>query len=225
MARTGFVFGVVFPPDDLLAEWVATLALAFNDLALVHDRIEADHEIPHRFFYWLRLAIAHFYEAAKYLDESAEVDEVKSFVATLPTDAQERYETCLERYREQQTPTQRLRNQAAFHYARLQPTRQNRPMKKVLEGLAGETGQIDKGERGTIRESRLLFADDIMSRFFVEATGGEDVLEQVHRDIEAAITAFMRFTNAALDEWLFLAQKRGAKFFDFGEGPLGWPRA
>jgi len=37
MARTGFVFGVVFPPD-LLAEWVATLALAFNDLPAL-DRV------------------------------------------------------------------------------------------------------------------------------------------------------------------------------------------
>jgi hypothetical protein len=98
MARTGFVFGEVFPPDDLLGEWVATLAVAFNDLALVHDRIEADHQIPHRFFYWLRLAIAHFYEAAKYLDATADVDQDKRFVATLPTEAQEQYATCLGRF-------------------------------------------------------------------------------------------------------------------------------
>lgn len=222
--RIGFAFGRVFPPDDLLSEWVATLALAFNDLALVHDRIEADAETPHRFFYWLRLAIAHFYEAAKYLDDTAEVDEVKAFVATLPADAQKHYETCLEQYKEQQTPVQRLRNQAAFHYPRLQPTRHNRPMKKVLDSLAGEAGQIDRAEQDTIRDSRLLFGDDIMSRFFVEASGGEAALGQVHPNIEAAITAFMRFTNAALDEWFHRAQQdRGSKFFDFGEGALPWP--
>jgi hypothetical protein len=222
--RIGFVFGMVFPTDDLLSEWVATLALAFNDLALVQDRIVADAETPHRFFYWLRLAIAHFYEAAKYLDDTAEVDEVKAFVATLPAEAQQHYETCLERYREQQTPVERLRNQAAFHYPRLQPNRQNRPMKKVLASLADEAGQIDKGEQNRLRDSRLLFADDIMSRFFVEASGGEDALGQVHPNIEAAITAFMRFTQAALDEWFYRAQQdRGAKLFDFGEGSLPWP--
>ncbi len=35
--RIGFAFGRVFPADDLLSEWVATLALAFNDLAFVHE--------------------------------------------------------------------------------------------------------------------------------------------------------------------------------------------
>jgi hypothetical protein len=97
-------------------------------------------------------------------------------------------------------------------------------MKKLLEGLAGEAEQIEKGEHGTIRDARLLFADDIMSRFFIEASGGDEALEEVHGDIEAAISAFMRFTNAALDEWFFRSQQeRGAKFFDFGERRLGWP--
>ncbi|MEP6978667.1 MAG: hypothetical protein ABI948_11505 [Thermoleophilia bacterium] len=104
--RIGFAFGRVFPADDLLSEWVATLALAFNDLALVHDRIEADAETPHRFFYWLRLAIAHFYEAAKYLEDTAEVDEVRAFVATLAGDARKHYETCLEQYRAAADPSE-----------------------------------------------------------------------------------------------------------------------
>ena len=97
-------------------------------------------------------------------------------------------------------------------------------MKKVLASLADEAGQIDKGGQNRLRDSRLLFGDDIMSRFFVEASGGEDALGQVHPNIEAAISAFMRFTNAALDEWFYRAQQdRGAKLFDFGEGSLPWP--
>jgi hypothetical protein len=84
-------------------------------------------------------------------------------------------------------------------------------------------GQIDKSATRKIRDSRLLFADDVVSRFFVEATGGDDALEAVHTDIVASITGFMRFTNAALDEWFVRARDRGAKFFDFGEGPLPWP--
>ena len=53
------------------------------------------------------------------------------------------------------------------------------------------------------RYPRLLFADDVVSRFFIQASGGEEALATVHPDIEAGITAFMRFTNAALDEWFF----------------------
>jgi hypothetical protein len=149
--RIGFAFGMVFPPDDLLSEWLATLSLAFNDLALVHEQIEIDRETPHKYFYWLRLAIAHFFEAAKYLDETAEIGEVKAFVATLSEEAQEQYQACLDRYRTHETSMQRLRNQAAFHYPRLQPGRANRPMRKVLEELAADTGQIQKAEIGTIR--------------------------------------------------------------------------
>jgi hypothetical protein len=212
--RVGFVFGLAFPADDLLSEWTATLALAFNDVSLVYERMEADKDIPHRFFYWLRLALAHFFEAAKYLDETAEVLEVKAFVGSLGNEAQEHYATCLARYREQQTPTQRLRNQAAFHYPRLQPTRQNRPMKKVLAALAGEMGVIDKG--AAVRDSRLLFADDVVGRFFIEASGGEAELETVHPDIVVAITAFMRFTNLTLDEWFSRAGQRGVEFFKVG---------
>jgi hypothetical protein len=209
--------GLVFPADDLLSEWTATLAVAFNDISLVHEQLESDHETPHKFFYWLRLAIAHFFEAAQYLDATSDIDEVKSFVSTLSAEAQGNYEACLAGYRTQQTPIQRLRNQAAFHYPRLQPHRANRPMKRVLERLASETGQIEKSERGTVRGSRMLFADDIAGTFFMEASGGEHALEVVHRDIEAAITSFSRFTNAALEEWYFCAQRdRGATFFELG---------
>jgi hypothetical protein len=96
-------------------------------------------------------------------------------------------------------------------------------MKKVLESLAREIGQYDKGERGTIRDSRLLFGDDIVSQFFVQATEGDEALANVHPDIEAAISALMRFTNAALDEWFVRARGRGAEFHDLGDGPLLWP--
>lgn len=222
--RTGFLFSTVFPADDLLSEWTATLALAFNDLSVVHVRMEEDHGAPHKFFYWLRLAIAHFYEAAKYLDETSTIPEVTTFVAQLSPEAQGHFGACLSRYRERATPTLRLRNQAAFHYPALAPGRANRPMRKVLQGLAAETGQFDSGKTGQIRDARMLFADDVASSFFVQATGGEEALAAVHPDIEAGIASFMKFTNAALDEWFFRAQQRGAEFFDFGESPLPWPR-
>lgn len=222
--RTGFVFGQVFPADDLLSEWAATLSWAFNDLSLVHVRMEEDHETPHKFFYWLRLAIAHFYEAIQFLDDASSIPAVVAFVDTLSPEAQEAYNTCLGLFKDHKVATLRLRNQAAFHYPALKPGRTNRPLKNVLEQLAGEQAQFDIGETGKIRDARMLFADDIASGFFVQASGGEEALEGVHRDISAGISAFMSFTNAALDQWFFHAQKRGAGFFDFGEGPLPWPR-
>jgi hypothetical protein len=207
-----FEMPLVFPADDVVSEWLATLALAFNDISLANDQLDQDREILHRFFYWLRLAIAHFFETAKFLDETAEVAEVKAFVATLPEETQEHYRTCLEKYRAQETPVQRLRNQALAHYPRLQPNRARRPMRRALEELAGESGQIYRSDEGTIRGSRMLFADDIVGRFFIDATGGMKAIEGVHEDIVDAMMAFGRFVNAALDQWFVDRRDLGAEF-------------
>jgi hypothetical protein len=210
---------LVFPADDLLSEWLATLALAFNDLSLVNENLVEDHEILHRFFYWLRLAIAHFFEAGKFLDATAEVAEVEAFIATLPTEAQDHYRTCLEKYRSQETPVQRLRNQALAHYPRLQPCRARRPMSRALGELTGESGEILKSDEGTIRGSRMLFADDIAGRFFIDATGGLAEIEQIHRDIVDAMMAFGHFVNMALDQWFVDRRKLGAEFVTQEESP------
>jgi hypothetical protein len=213
--RVGFQFGLVFPPDDLLSEWMATLAMAFNDLSLVSSRMDVDQETSHEFFYWLRLALAHYHEAGKYLDETSSIEQVTDYVASLGEEAQSLYQSCLQNYRSRDETLSRLRNQAVFHYPRLQLTRRRRPMMAALEELASEMGQFEKGEGGTIRESRLLFADDIASHLFVRASGGEENLANVHPAIQEGMTAFMRFTNLALEGWFLRALKeRGAKLFD-----------
>jgi hypothetical protein len=43
-----FQMSEVFPEDDPLSEWLITLALAMNDLALVHVRLDEDPEEPDR---------------------------------------------------------------------------------------------------------------------------------------------------------------------------------
>ena len=62
-----FRFRDFFSPDEPLSEWVAILALAFNDLSLLHEQMQRDAMTEHRFFYWLRLSISHFGEAGSYL--------------------------------------------------------------------------------------------------------------------------------------------------------------
>ena len=76
MPRHRFKFGEVLPPDDVLAEWVATLALAFNDLSLVRVQMGEDEGPKHRWLYWFRLGIAHFAEAASYLRKTSEIPEI-----------------------------------------------------------------------------------------------------------------------------------------------------
>jgi hypothetical protein len=194
---------------------MATLALGMNDLTLVHEQIEVDEARLSRYFYWLRLAVAHFYEAAKYLDDTSQIADVRSFISGLTPGARESYQQCLDCYQNQETAMSRVRNEAAFHYPELNPARGNRPMQKVLRRMEVVTGVVEKGESGKSRDSRLRFADDVVAQLFQTAVGGKDAARAVHEDIKSGTAAFMKFANAALDQWLFDAQERGVKFFDF----------
>jgi hypothetical protein len=49
-----FRFSEVFPADEPLSEWLVTVALAFNDLALAHGELEKSFtESAYRYFYFL----------------------------------------------------------------------------------------------------------------------------------------------------------------------------
>ncbi len=170
---TGFEFGMVFPSDDLVSEWMVTLAVISNDLALVHAQAEEDYDTPHKFFYWVWIGTAHYNEAGKYLDDASDVEEGKDFIATLPDEAQERYAECLSVYREHSATLEQLRSVTAFHYGSLKAGREKRPVRTTLDSLAGEIGRVDMGTTGKIKDSRLLFADDVMARMFVGSSGGE----------------------------------------------------
>ncbi len=175
MTRVSFRFDDVLPADDPVAQWAATIGLAFNDLALVHERLEADEKVLHRWFYWLRLVIAHFDEAAKFLAASDEVLEVREFIASLPAEVRAHHRDCLERFERRLSEIEQIRNEVGFHYPpvkRRAGQRKKQPVRAILAALAKEQGQVEKGQSDTIREARLLFADDIASSLFLRATGG-----------------------------------------------------
>jgi hypothetical protein len=222
MARHRFRFEEVFPPDDVLAEWVATLAVAFNDLSLVRVQMGKDEESKHRWLYWFRLGIAHFAEAASYLRDTSEIPEIAEFIASLPEDVREHHRKCLECYTKHEKAIERIRSEAAgFHYPELKikaGQRRKRTMQKVLRALSGSRGEI-VGE--TIGDARLLFADDIVSALVGRALTGEltpgdvedpEVLAQVSIEIEEAIGAFVQFVDGVLSRYLRLAIERGAEW-------------
>jgi hypothetical protein len=219
MARHTFRFDQMFPADDVLAEWVATLALAFNDLSLVRVQMQEDAEAKHRWLYWFRLGIAHFAEAASYLRETSTIPEVAEFIDSLPEDVREHHRKCLDCYAEHKEVIERIRNEAGFHYPELKirpEQRRPRTMQAVLEALAGSHGQFD-GEK--IGDARLLFADDVVGTLIGRALtgkllpGGADDLETLGRvstAIEEGIGAFVQFVDGVLSRYIRLAIERGA---------------
>jgi hypothetical protein len=221
MPRHRFKFEQVFPADDVLAEWVATLALAFNDLSLVRVQMQQDAEPKHRWLYWFRLGIAHFAEAASYLRETSEIPEIAEFIDSLPEAVREHHRKCLECYAEHEEVIERIRNEAGFHYPELkvrEGQRRKRTMQAVLEALGESYGQI-VGE--TFGDARLLFADDVAGALVGRALTGTlipervedvEVLGQVSVAIEEGIASFVHFVNDVLSRYLRLAIERGAEW-------------
>jgi hypothetical protein len=197
-------------------------ALAFNDIAFVQSRFLQDSAPAHEYLYFFRVAFAHFNEAARFLDSTSDVRAVAEYVQALPKAVRDDYDDCLHRYRGRESFVARVRNLSAFHYPELKLVpgqKKPRLMQQVLTGLTNERGSIFKAASGTIGDSRMLFADAIVTRLAGPGAQGHQDLLDAHADIAHAIQSFMRFANAALDEWWVRADTRGALQNEPGRPP------
>lgn len=200
-----FKAGDVLPADEPLSEWLTVLAMAFNDLALVNDHLESDYDELHAYLYWLRLGVSHFTEIAMYLERTQHVPAVEAYVASLPDEVRARYSDCLAIFNERRRELFLIRN-SVFHYS--SPIARGEHL--LMEALKALGDDLVTIRTGTVRDSRLLFADDVAAAIFTRATGipWNDVLRDdvqkhvgiVQSHIQDAVTAFMRFAGPALME-------------------------
>lgn len=231
-----FRVGDLFPADDPLSEWLILLAMALNDIALVNVRLEREREILHAYLYWLRLGVAHFFEAAKLLKRGREIPEVAAYVAELPAEARANHDRAISIYDERHDELKMMRD-VLFHYARAWH-RSGRERELVihlaLDALADEKATL---QTGTLESARNLFADDVVATIFTRATGVEwaDVpkleaqvqVGKIQKRIEGAVTAFVRFANPALMHHFGRAIADGVAFrkvepVDPGDWRKGW---
>jgi hypothetical protein len=63
-----FKIGDVFDADDRLAVWMATLAVASNDLVHTNNKVNAATE-PREFLYEPRVATGHYNEACLHMED------------------------------------------------------------------------------------------------------------------------------------------------------------
>lgn len=203
-----FPVGEVYPADDPLSEWLVTLSVAMNDLALVHVRLDEDQDEPEKAFYWNRLAISHFTEAGLFLHDTAQIAEVKTFVESLDAEPRAKYEECLAIFQELRGRLFDVRNKATFHYPQLRTSspQHERPVRDALETLQADRGVI---RAARIRDARALFADDVVAAIFAKELGGLDAIAAFEAQVAEGTTAFVRFANLALDEHLMRVRAKG----------------
>jgi hypothetical protein len=197
-----FRIGDVFDPDDALSVWVCTLSLAFNDAIHANLKVEAAEHPWERLYEW-RVAIGHFNEACLHLERGKEIGPVEDFIASEP-DLQTRFGNVLQHYDGLRAVTNRVRNEAAFHY----PYRSGQEaVARALRELAGEEGAFGGTASTKIKDSRQFYADDVAVKLVLNASGGnEQSYGEVAEALGEGVAAFGRFANAALDAFFWKHQ-------------------
>lgn len=190
-----FRIGDVFGPEDELAVWICTLAVAFND-AIHSNLVIMDAKKPWESFYAWRVAVSHFSEACLHLERGMEIDAVRKFIEE-DAELKAKCSDVLKRYAEIRTLANRVRNQAAFHYP--YKTGQ-KAVARALKELADEQGSMGGTGSTKIKDSRQFYADEVVATLVLNAAGGsEDSYKEAATSFGEAVAAFGRFANVALD--------------------------
>ncbi len=167
MPLWAFTIGDVFDADDPLSVWAATLGIAFNVLVHANTKVERARTEWERFYEW-RIATGHYNEACLHLARTSSMPEVQRFLASEPT-VHELHNATLQRYESLKRLTNRVRNEAAFHYAYKSG---RRALSRALRELATAEGAVGGAASTKIKDSRQLYADDLAGQLVLNAAGG-----------------------------------------------------
>lgn len=203
-----FEIGKAFPADEILARWITALAMALNDLLLVHRWLfPAIHNKTPDYAnnYLGRLGAAHLYEAAKFLSDSDRIQEVKYFIAGLDEEVQAAYRRLIALETEKKTSgfpgvLFDARN-LFFHYAELLPhAPDHEKLRAALSEHASTIGEIQDEGPAPIEGFRARFADDVAIEL---SYPGEKVdLPAFMGELGPRLLDFINFGSAAITSYL-----------------------
>jgi hypothetical protein len=183
-AKIEFPFKELFDPADPLAQWIANLARAANDLFLANRRLDESFKIEgsgHEAIYDIKSVASHAWELLKFLRASRST-EIETFINGLPTETGENYRKALEVFDTPALPQEKsfksllgsARDQAS-HYSDLD----HKLLVQALSHLAedDEDGEISTGHvyiGETKKDFYAEFASVLDYQLFLP-TKGEDL--------------------------------------------------
>jgi hypothetical protein len=200
--RIEFNFGEVLPTDDPLALWVVRLAMIHNDLVFANKALMDAAADPSQSFerlFWWRYSIAAYHEAMTLFSEEKGVSEVSAFVAELSEEARDLHDEAVGIFQEVVASSSHVRNESTFHYPGGQS---KKALQAALQDLAESEGLIDGGESTKVKDSRFVFADEVVGKLFYRAVGGTDeAMQKIVERIAQGEKALMQFINHAMDQF------------------------
>jgi hypothetical protein len=198
-------FAEVFPHDDPVARFIVAISMARNDVrhALTQALRAGDRDSP-EFTYWIRLAMAHFFEADLALREWRKIPEVQRFIAKLPEDAQEALRKASSAIQRMGPGILEHSRHRTFHYP--YPTSRypsDEELTTALRALGGDEPRVAKSEDESFL--RLHFADDVALALAVAKYDRASLRTQSEITRDGAVG----FVNFALRAWEAYCDTRG----------------
>jgi hypothetical protein len=194
--------GDAFTPGDPLAEWVATVSLAANDLNLLSAWITAeDGTRPASPTYLFRVAASHFFEIGKYLALRRRQPMVIAFIERMGETARG-YRRVLTVYNEHITTLATIRDNSAFHYGPTSVEKKNPLIRRALIAVAEEQGEIYLNA-GPVA---FGFAQELEAAIFTISCGGIEPgareIGSLLEEVASAATEFDEFAHIAIRNFL-----------------------
>lgn len=190
----------LFPPDDVVARFVVSMAMAKNDLELgLRDTVVAGEVDGHDFNYRLRLTTSHLVEAILAFNfYSSQEQGVRDLLEKVPSDGQEQLKNARTTLQKAGSAALfNLRNNT-FHYprpdAKYNPT-SDEQLRDVLVKHGSNRGTI--AYKSETDEIFLTFADELATALALEEHSADpkELLGQLEIVRDGAI-AFVNWGNA-----------------------------
>lgn len=210
-----FAYRDLFPPDDPLAQWVANVSRAANDLLLANRRLAAgleSGESQDEVIYDIRAVSTHAWELAEFLRNSDD-DKIQRFIADLPAEVHTDYAAALDALQAPDSdgplpPSvfKRLLASArdqSTHYSVIGHKLLRRGLTILGEDIGGKpnTGKIHVG--ATFKDFYADFATELEYQLFFKLDGDDiEPFKQFASSINKVMGHLIRFTNAAVHVYL-----------------------
>jgi hypothetical protein len=215
--KVEFPFKELFDPTDPLAQWVANLSRAVNDLLLANRRLAEGferEESSHEAIYDIRAVASHAWELAEFLRKTNSTA-VDTFLARMIEEARGEYDKALAALQAPEpgdSPEQKsfkatlasARDQAS-HYSEIDHKLLRRAIEGMCEDNKDGTPHIGTAYIGrTFKDSYNQFASELDYRLFCEIKGEDmEPLKKFIMPLNELVASLIKFASTAIHTYLY----------------------
>lgn len=203
---------VVFPADDLVAQFVVVVCAQRNDLSEgLHQVVERpDTDTTGVAHYYHRLLVSHYFEAAKWIRKASQKPEVKEWLDE-QSEASEEFKGDLKAVLAPTAPGGLIQTllwagrNATFHYPEVGEPKDG--LKDCLAALEDAPARMKRVANEYGWEPRYEFAEHVLTYRFLHVF--EDDLETKMRDVQEVTLRHVRFADHCLGRYI---DERGGRY-------------